>query len=98
VTSDERNLLLLLAKMVLTIREGKTPTAYADEMLLAQIRRVEDAESRKRDAFVLKFIPYTEPDPKCLHCRPIVSRDRIFSTPGDEVFVYLKPTKGKSRD
>lgn len=51
MTSDERTLLLLLAKMVLTgTRCGPTEIE-----LRAAIARIEEAESKSRDDFILPF-------------------------------------------
>jgi len=49
VTSDERNLLMLLARIVASGLRKPSPT---DRELNEAIRRLEDAESRKRDEFV----------------------------------------------
>jgi hypothetical protein len=54
MTSDERNLLLLLAKMVLT------DFPQPDEYLRAAINRLEDDESRIRDEFVAKIMKGSE--------------------------------------
>ncbi len=53
VTPDERNLLLLLAKMIL----GKTRQADAEgRELRRQIARIEQSESYKRDVFVAEIM------------------------------------------
>ena len=62
MTSDERVLLLLLAKMVLSgTRRGPD-----EKELRAAIARIENAESKQRDEFVGKFLKladgYHNPD------------------------------------
>ncbi len=52
MTADERNLLLLLARMVL--RPDETPVH--DQEIRAMIARIEESQSKARDKFVAKIL------------------------------------------